>query len=290
LKAIVLAGGAGTRLHPATLVQSKQLLPVYDKPMIYYPVSTLMLAGIRDILVISTPRDLPSFSHLLGDGAAWGVSFAYAVQPEPRGIAQAFLIGEEFLAGGPASLILGDNLFYGHGLARRLQSAASLTRGALVFGYQVSDPERYGVVEFTADGTVVSIEEKPAVPRSNFAVTGLYFYDGQVTDIARSLQPSARDELEITDLNRVYLEQKTLRVENLGRGMAWLDTGTHASLLQAANFIETIESRQGLKVGCPEEIAFRQGWIGKEDVEALASQMGRSGYADYLLRVIREIP
>jgi glucose-1-phosphate thymidylyltransferase len=288
LKAIVLAGGAGTRLHPATLVQSKQLLPVYDKPMIYYPVSTLMLAGIRDILVISTPRDLPFFTELLGDGAEWGVTFSYAVQPEPRGIAQAFLIGEEFLAGGPASLILGDNLFYGYGLAKRLQTAASLTDGALVFGYRVSDPERYGVVEFTPDGTAVSIEEKPARPRSNFAVTGLYFYDHMVTDIARSLKPSARGELEITDVNRVYLEQGTLRVENLGRGMAWLDTGTHASLLQAANFIETIEARQGLKVGCPEEIAFRQGWISSGDVERLAAGMGRSGYADYLLQIVRE--
>ncbi len=288
-RGIILAGGSGTRLYPATKAVSKQLLPIYDKPMVYYPLSTLMLAGVRDILVISTPRDTPIFEHLLGDGSQWGLRLEYAVQPNPGGLAQALIIGREFLAGAPSVLILGDNLFYGHDLPERLASA-NRREGATVFAYHVGDPERYGVVAFDADGRATSIEEKPAHPKSSFAVTGLYFYDDRAPAFAEALKPSPRGELEITDLNRVYLEQGTLSVEVMGRGYAWLDTGTHASLLEASQFIETIERRQGLKIACPEEIAFRQGLIDAAQLAQLAAGFGRaSEYGRYLL-ALRDEP
>ncbi len=287
-KGIILAGGAGTRLHPCTLAVSKQLMPVYDKPMIYYPLSTLMLAGIRDILIISTPQDTPRFEQLLGDGKKWGMNFSFAVQPEPGGLAQAFLIGDTFVGDSHSALVLGDNLFYGQDLGRELETAAARTQGATVFAYPVNDPERYGVVEFDATGRAISLEEKPTAPKSRYAVTGLHFYDPQVVGIARDLKPSPRGELEITDLNRVYLERGALDVQLLGRGHAWLDTGTHESLIEAGLFIQTIERRQGLRVGSPEEIAWRQGWIDDQQLGRLATELGKSSYGQYLARLPSE--
>ena len=287
-KGIILAGGSGTRLYPVTQVVSKQLLPIYDKPMIYYPLSTLMLAGIRDILLISTPQDTPRFQQLLGDGAQWGLNLAYAVQPSPDGLAQAFVIGRAFVGTGPSALILGDNVFYGHDLQLMLQRANAQTDGATVFVYAVADPERYGVAEFDAGGRVISVEEKPQHPKSRYAITGLYFYDNQVLDVASALEPSPRGELEITEVNRVYLGRQQLRVEVMGRGMAWLDTGTHESLLEASHYIETIERRQGLKIACPEEIAYRSGYIDAAQMERLAHALGKSSYGQYLLQLLRE--
>jgi glucose-1-phosphate thymidylyltransferase len=287
-KGIILAGGTGSRLYPATLAMSKQLLPVFDKPMIYYPLSTLMLAGIRDILIISTPQDTPRFEQLLGDGARWGMNLSYAVQETPAGLAQALTIAENFLDGSPSSLVLGDNLFYGHDLFQLLERANARTDGASVFAYHVHDPERYGVVDFDASGKAISLEEKPAVPRSSYAVTGLYFYDNNATEMARTLKPSARGELEITDLNRLYMDIGKLNVEIMGRGYAWLDTGTHESLLDASHFIATLEHRQGLKVACPEEIAFRKGWINAQQLEVLAAPMKKNSYGQYLSRILKE--
>ena len=288
MKGIILAGGSGTRLYPVTQVVSKQLLPVYDKPMIYYPLSTLMLAGIRDILIISTPQDTPRYEQLLGDGERWGLRLAYAVQPEPGGLAQAFIIGRDFVGADSSCLILGDNIFYGHDLAQQVQSAAAQTAGATVFAYAVHDPQRYGVVEFDARGRAVSIEEKPHAPKSRYAVTGLYFYDNQVLDIAAGLKPSARGELEITDVNRCYMEMGRLNVVTMSRGYAWLDTGTHESLLEASQFIEVIERRQGLKISCPEEIAYRMGYISADAMRALAEPLAKNGYGQYLLRLLSD--
>lgn len=286
MKGIILAGGRGTRLHPLTLAISKQLLPVYNKPMIYYPLSMLMLAGIRDILVISTPEDIPAFEKLLQDGSQWGIHFAYATQSEPRGLADAFLVGAEFVESESVCLILGDNIFFGHGLPEKLQKAAQLSEGALVFAYPVKDPERYGVIEFDETGQALNIEEKPKQPRSNFAVPGIYFYDGTVVEKARSLQPSARGEIEITDLNKLYLAEKQLRVEQMGRGVAWLDAGTHESLMQAAGFVQAVEERQGMMISCPEEIAYRQGLIDQQQLRSLARNFGDTHYAKYLLELL----
>ncbi|HHZ88349.1 MAG TPA: glucose-1-phosphate thymidylyltransferase RfbA [Chromatiaceae bacterium] len=288
VKGIVLAGGSGTRLYPLTQAISKQLLPVYDKPMIYYPLSTLMLAGIRDILIITTPHDAPLFHHMLGDGSQWGINLEFAVQPNPGGLAEAFIVGKFFIGNERCALVLGDNIFYGHGISGLLAAASGREHGATVFGYRVKDPERYGVAEFDSDGLVISIEEKPDQPKSNYAVTGLYFYDNKVVDYAEALQPSIRGELEITDLNNVYLQQQALKLERLGRGVAWLDTGTHASLIQAGTFIQTIEERQGLKIGCPEEIAFANGWMSADMLLEQAARLSKNSYGEYLRDLVKQ--